>query len=418
MSRYFENMFSDEGVVDISPELFKSRIFTHIKKILKNFKPDEKNCDGGLYVGCAGVAYALYYLVKCGHFPEQSQSFLESAKSYISAALHHCSRKNTRPRNQVSFLLENGGVYAVAALIYKQTGELQKSEEYLQAYRELASQCEVVDFLEHGSDELFVGRAGYLMGVLLLQRDLQTEILPPKQLQHIFEKTLESGVRLRSRLQFDGNIPLMYSYYGTLYLGSGHGIAGILQVLLSFPSLLHRNPSAQDLIKTSVDFLLDLCLQEGNIATDLEEALTSSGRGKYLVHWCHGAAGVIYMFARAYIMFGRNEKYLNVCKLLADTVWRKGLLKKGPGICHGVAGSGYVFILMFRLTGEAKYLYRAERFASFMFTEQFQGGARTPDCPWSLFEGLSGTICFLNDLLNPETGEFPLLDVFVNELSI
>jgi len=71
--------------------------------------------------------------------------------------------------------------------------------------------------------------------------------------------------------------------------------------------------------------------------------------------------GIIYLFARAYIVFGRDEKYLHACTRLADTVWREGLLKKGPGICHGVAGSGYVFLLMYRLTGEEKYLYRAER---------------------------------------------------------
>ena len=71
--------------------------------------------------------------------------------------------------------------------------------------------------------------------------------------------------------------------------------------------------------------------------------------------------GIIYLFTRAYLVFERDEKYLNACKMLADTVWREGLLKKGPGICHGVAGSGYVFLLMYRLTGEEKYLYRAER---------------------------------------------------------
>ena len=71
--------------------------------------------------------------------------------------------------------------------------------------------------------------------------------------------------------------------------------------------------------------------------------------------------GIIYLFARAYLVFNRDPKYLNACRKLAETVWNKGLLKKGPGICHGVAGSGYVFLLMYRLTGEENYLYRAER---------------------------------------------------------
>ena len=32
----------------------------------------------------------------------------------------------------------------------------------------------------------------------------------------------------------------------------------------------------------------------------------------------------------------------------ADCVWLRGLLRKGPGLCHGVAGSGYVFLVMHR----------------------------------------------------------------------
>ena len=66
-------------------------------------------------------------------------------------------------------------------------------------------------------------------------------------------------------------------------------MAGIFQALLSFPSFLHANPEAVDFIRRSVDYLLHLCYDKNNIATNLEAAL--SGHGKFLVHWCHGAAG-------------------------------------------------------------------------------------------------------------------------------
>lgn len=35
-----------------------------------------------------------------------------------------------------------------------------------------------------------------------------------------------------------------------------------------------------------------------------------------------------------------------------DLIWQKGILMKGPGICHGAAGSGYAFLLFHRLTNE------------------------------------------------------------------
>jgi len=34
----------------------------------------------------------------------------------------------------------------------------QKCQTYLQAFRDLAKHCEPVNFLDNGSDELFVGR--------------------------------------------------------------------------------------------------------------------------------------------------------------------------------------------------------------------------------------------------------------------
>ena len=31
-----------------------------------------------------------------------------------------------------------------------------------------------------------------------------------------------------------------------------------------------------------------------------------------------------------------------------ELVWKYGLLKKGPGICHGIAGNGYTFLSLRR----------------------------------------------------------------------
>ena len=93
-------------------------------------------------------------------------------------------------------------------------------------------------------------------------------------------------------------------------------------------------------------------------------------------------------------------------------MWQKGLLLKGPGICHGVAGCGYVFLLLYRLTSDERHLHRALQFAEFMFSEQFLSAARIPDMPYSLYEGLAGTACFLVDLLQPKQAEFPFFDIF------
>ena len=98
--------------------------------------------------------------------------------------------------------------------------------------------------------------------------------------------------------------------------------------------------------------------------------------GDELVHWCHGAGGTVALLARAWLVW-REEAHMAALTRAATCVWRKGLLRKGPGLCHGVAGSGYVFLLMHRLTGDVSYLHRAIKFAEFLFSDQFRSARWT-----------------------------------------
>ena len=58
------------------------------------------------------------------------------------------------------------------------------------------------------------------------------------------------------------------------------------------PSL---QPRISALVKPCVDYFLSLKMPSGNFPGSLE----SAGSDK-LVHWCHGAAGQVHMFAHAY----------------------------------------------------------------------------------------------------------------------
>jgi len=122
--------------------------------------------------------------------------------------------------------------------------------------------------------------------------------------------------------------------------------------------------------------------------------------------------GIVYLFAKAHLTWPGDGRYLAACERCAELTWQCGLLKKGPGICHGVAGSGYVFLLLHRLTGNALHLHRAMRFAEFLEAPEFVSGARKPDSPYSLYEGYAGTVCFVADLMQPQKAEFPFFDVF------
>lgn len=94
------------------------------------------------------------------------------------------------------------------------------------------------------------------------------------------------------------------------------------------------------LIYSSIKFLLKHFIN-GNFST-------SKGSTKVkLVHFCHGAPGVIYCLARFLEMFPEMGIQLGLAEVISrslDHIWKYGVLKKGYGLCHGISGNAYSFI--------------------------------------------------------------------------
>lgn len=133
------------------------------------------SCQGGLYSGVAGVAYMLYHVSQSPLFAGARERYLRSAKRLIDA----CSRSEEWGEpdadTRAAFLLGGAGVHAVATLVYHALGR----SDYVQPlgkFRALCAVCAPVSFLECGSDELFVGRAGYLCAALVLKQKLAQEV--------------------------------------------------------------------------------------------------------------------------------------------------------------------------------------------------------------------------------------------------
>ena len=99
----------------------------------------------------------------------------------------------------------------------------------------------------------------------------------------------------------------MYSYYDTEYLGAAHGLCAILQMLLSVPGYFDQCSSQLE-IKNSVDFLLEMQTNSGNFPCAMDEAPPYRQRPESgdLVHWCHGAPGMVYLLVKAYLVFKVN----------------------------------------------------------------------------------------------------------------
>jgi hypothetical protein len=64
-----------------------------------------------------------------------------------------------------------------------------------------------------------------------------------------------------------------------------------------------------------------------------------------------------------------------------EDLWKRGILLKGNGICHGISGNAYALLSLYRATGDEKWLYRAYRFALATFDPQIQNICKSYDDP-------------------------------------
>ena len=80
-------------------------------------------------------------------------------------------------------------------------------------------------------------------------------------------------------------------------------------------------------------------------------------------------------------------------------------MDKGPGICHGTAGSGYAFLKVFERTGDERWLERARRFAVHSLEQvERRGHGR-----YSLWTGDLGVALYAADCIDARS-RYPMLD--------
>lgn len=207
--RYFKNVFADNEQFEKSHDFWKDKVYGLIELISRNAS---LSSDNDLYTGTTGIAYMFYYLSITDTFKNNSTTFKNKAIEVAQLKKNSCSRKTLS-----QFICGDAGVNAVNAAIYNQTDNEKMSEMYLQNFRNGAALCKPIDFFKPGGDELFVGRAGYLYGVLWLEKVFGRKIIPDQDIIELCSTIVESGRKYSQKNK--SLFPLMYSYYNTEYLG-------------------------------------------------------------------------------------------------------------------------------------------------------------------------------------------------------
>lgn len=81
----------------------------------------------------------------------------------------------------------------------------------------------------------------------------------------------------------------MYEWYGEMYWGSAHGIAGIMHVLMHF----ELKQDEAELVKGTLKYMIENKFPSGNYPASEED------KRDVLVHWCHGAPGISLTLVKA-----------------------------------------------------------------------------------------------------------------------
>ncbi|KAA8902241.1 hypothetical protein FN846DRAFT_955672 [Sphaerosporella brunnea] len=421
--RYYENRLTPPALTEDAKEdvliWLRTSAVKGISIIEANTPHAGSDSHDHLYTGHSGIALA--YIRLAHQLPElevaEGFDYPKLVQKHLS--LHH---RHAPHAGKLSPIGSVTGAALVAA--HHQLLSLgDDAEEWEKAMVTLGSAVQAAcESDEVGGDEVLYGRAGLLWAIMNFQKlggraEEGVKQWGPDIVPTIVRKIIESGTkRTLQYMEATGDHNegvLMWEWHGKMYLGAMHGAAGILTVLLQVPREVIE-PYLPEMI-TTVKALCRLTLDNDG---HLPSAIPVHHRSDPYVQICHGSPGLVILlvalkqFAKDYyeddLIFG------NTLQAAAQKVWEQGLVKKGLGICHGVAGNAWALMLYGRVCDGicTKELWLSRGLALLMKTTEMPPMVpaknslfRLPDVPLSLFEGLAGTVAAYAEAYNLVKGD-------------
>lgn len=256
----------------------------------------------GLWAGPTGFAYL--FLQASSTYPDlkvAGHHALTWARRYMEGA-----RGNLHLGSRCGLSCEKLAYDAVQACI-------SQDPAYVNAF--LSSMPEILAPSGSWPDELLQGRAGTLYLLRMMRHWVpDSAVLLDRSSESVATAILAAGPE--------------WKWHGKRYLGAAHGDIGIVtQLVLTAPSLAGR-------LEGKMIELLGSQLANGNWPSSVGKSDAS------LVQFCHGAPGFLHSLAslRPYFPGLRREIDASV-ELARQCVWREGLLRKEPSLCHGILGN-------------------------------------------------------------------------------
>lgn len=383
LSQFYENELRPIPIqlntLDELLKLFRANIRQCAAQIQKE-SPSKSHYDGhGFFTGDLGIALAFVRLEHQAPSLRDTFETSEPLPDFHSLALERIPTHGPDLPNAIGKLspLASGSPVsaAVARIIAiatsaarSKTSEISQSDIFcLQEAVELAlSHGPLVFYNNHdlGGDEVLFGRAGLLYAILNLRAhtfDSVTERVlsavfesVPKLVDAIITAGIQGAKNYRDQHGEQDALPLMWPWIpGYFGLGAVHGMTGILTVLLGcLREELDSNASRNylPLIAETISGLCRICIaNDGHLPMSIPPF--PSKRSSPLVQLCHGAPGILLLLGMA-----RRNDYLTLAywqpewdqatRLATERVWKEGLLSKGGGLGHGIAGNAWPLLLL------------------------------------------------------------------------
>src|SRR4051794_31487640 len=186
------------------------------------------------------------------------------------------------------------------------------------------------------------------------------------------------------------------------HIGPAHGMAGIVAALA-------RRLPPNEIAPRATQALAATAVRDGphaNWPAMLDEGLVHR-TGTIRTQWCHGAPGVVASLAS----LPREDELDALLLAGGELTWAAGPLRKGANLCHGTAGNGYAFLKLFARTGDELWLERARRFAMHAMGQVAAARRDYAQGRHSLWTGDVGTAIYLDHCLTGDA-EMPGLDAW------
>ena len=379
----------------------------------------KKKVDFSIYTGTGGNMY-LYWR-KYIYDNKSNESLLQFEKAYTTN-LHIFNQLVIEYPDSFSdcnsFFMSQAGIFTMGCILYTIKNDKNAFNESLKNLLSLLN----VSLNEESEDELLYGSAGYLYSLLLVKTEsnlISNSIEIDQAIVAVALALIDHGLSSKEKLE---GLCLLFPFPKTkkkysLYLGAAHGIIGVLYEILCAVKLFKDKFNSETLntIKSSIDYIATLQFPTGNFPSSVD------GDKDDKVHFCHGPIGAIHLFALSAEIFN-EQMYLVPMEKCAQSIWERGLLLKGNCICHGISGSVYGMYKLYQVTKKEEYLIKAMMLAKGTYDPYVQNKVIVtadpqrkvvgiPDTPYSLMEGMGGTLVMYYDLIGGNM-RFPGYEIY------